>query len=184
MSLRQNSTILSSFTRFHKFFFHKNGLSVLIALATFKRPYAMLHWWVYFNLIMSIFFIYIWTVRDEVHDLCDDDFWSNSSKENILKEYLEEYACVVDDRRFFVPNHRVYWYIMLNIIAAPLLLYFLLTADRRINVVLTAQGVAAIVYFATKSWSFKVSLKSVLYTFVSALWIVYPIMLVISLRNK
>jgi hypothetical protein len=171
---------LSAFTRMQKLFFHKNGIAILIMLATMKKPFYHLHWWVYVNMIMSLFMIYVYVVRDTITEQCEESFWSNPSKDNIMKEYISDYACTVD-RRFFDPDDTVYMYLLLNVLLTPFLIYFLLKSDRRIMYIILTQGVATIGYFVTKSWSFKRSLKSIIYTVISALWVIYPVLLSISL---
>lgn len=175
---------LPALNRFHKFFLHKNGLTLLIMVATMKKPYYYLHWWAYFCLVMSIFFIYILTIRDEIKPVCDPSFWSNPSKDNIMKEYIQEYACVTNDRRFFQPDSYVYWAILWNVVLVPFLLYFLLTADRKIKSILILQAIPTLVYLLSMSWTFSVSFKSVLYILISSIWFIYPVMVYISLKNK
>lgn len=146
--------------------------SVLIFIIIFYLSKSLLHAWLYFNVFISIYEIYIISIRYNLNKDCKSDFWKEEDDGQLFKKAWEEYACVVDER-YFSPNNYVFKFELINVILTILMFT---TNPKMIKVLLFLQFLNCVCYFSTLS-SKSNTMKSHLYRGISALWLVIPVIL-------
>jgi hypothetical protein len=150
--------------------------SLLILLFLCYISKSLLLGWIYFNIFISIYELYIIYNRKDLRESnCDDDFWDRDNNGEIWKKSWEEYACKTD-KRYFNKNNYVFLLEFINVLLTIGLLYAISYKKNLIKTLLLLQFLNAVVYFTTLTAENHGG-KGHIYRGISALWLIVPVLL-------
>lgn len=151
--------------------------SLLILLFICYISKSLLLGWIYFNIFISFYELYIIMYRKDLNQSnCDNDFWNRQNDGNIWKKSWEEYACKTDNR-YFYKNSYVFLLEFINIVLTFALLYSITHNKKYIKPLLILQFFNAVVYFTTLT-TIDYGYKGHIYRGISSLWLIFPMILI------
>ena len=156
-------------------------LSGLLVYASWTTVHPFLFGWLWFNLWIAIYEMYIVYRRKQLTDeKCQPGFWSKSSSPwTFWKDAWNEYTCF-SDTRYLDPNDFVFVIELINAILV-LMMWFLFITNQinSIYPLLILQAYHCGIYFVSLWYSKKINsmypIKLYSYLLISALWIIIPI---------
>lgn len=146
------------------------------------RPF--LFTWLWFNLFIAIYEIYIVAQKDKfTPKQCPNDFWNEPVQDGFWLKAWHEYSCF-SDRRYLSPSDFVFWIEFGNAVLVILLwMAYLLNQTTLLTILLILQAYHCGIYFLSLIQSKKyvqiLPWKRNLYLGISSLWIIVPIICVI-----
>ena len=187
--MRGAPAFLSTYVcRMQPFLILGSAIAIIIAsgaavYSAFPAINPILFAWLWFNLWIAAYEIYIvYNRRNMSPEQCKrpDEFWTRDSGPlRFWKEAWNEYACVADNR-YLDPRDFVFVIESINAVMVAALIYALYakSAPVVIAAILLLQAYHCVIYFA--SWaSYKkrsgLSMKSIIYLLISAIWIFGPL---------
>lgn len=138
--------------------------------------------WLWFNLWIAIYEIYIvYNKRNLTPEACgaSESFWTRDSGPlRFWKEAWNEYACEAD-HRYLDPHDFVFIIEAINAVIVAALIYAIYAKSAPITIaaLLLLQAYHCGIYFVSwaHSGAYKISTKSVAYLLISAIWIFFPV---------
>lgn len=159
-------------------FFHILFISMIMIIFIGYFSNSLLDTWIFFNIFISIYEMYIIIVRKKLtQDDCRDNFWTEKNDGQIFRKAWNEYACVTD-KRYFSPNSYVFLFEFINVIIT---IFLFLNRDKKDNIkkLLLLQFINASIYFTTLTAENK--RFGHIYRSISALWLICPVLLIFNL---
>lgn len=170
------------------------GLFIVLSGIWFARffesaglPISVLPWlfgWLWFNLFIAVYEVYIVWKRADLQRLGCLDFWGETGYKDFWLKAWAEYACQAD-RRYLRPSDFVFWIEFGNAVWVVLLwIAFLARRWYWVGILLLIQAYHCVLYFLTWAHS-NVFLtgKGVAYLGLSALWIILPLVAYMEVRG-
>lgn len=164
------------------------ALILLIAsIRVLKKRQKYIFVWFYFNVLISLYEIYIILVRNNIDSrYCETEFWDKENKRELFLEYWNEYSCKTD-YRYFDKNNYVYILESLNVFFTILLglTLYIKNLEKFQTQVLFLQFLNAVVYFGTlKGYrDGQKPFQDHIYRGISSLWLVIPVLLLINKQD-
>lgn len=158
-------------------------LSGWLVYASWTTVPPLLFGWLWFNLWIAIYEMYIVYCRKQLtKEKCQPGFWSKMNSFQIFwKDAWNEYTCF-SDTRYLEPYDFVFVIELINAILVLMMWFLLITKQMKgIYLLLLIQAYHCGIYFISLWYSQKINRlvpwKTWLYLWISALWILIPLML-------
>jgi hypothetical protein len=151
-----------------------SGYSVI---KLFNISNILLFAWLWFNLFIAIYEIYIVYHRNKFNKVnCPTHYWKNTIKDTFWLDTWHEYTCN-SDKRYLTPSSYVFHIELLNAILVILLwLCYIIHFVPGMLFLLIMQGYVCFIYFITlkNNILYHHTYKLLIYLFISSWWIIVP----------
>lgn len=150
--------------------------SLILFIVIFVASKSLLHSWIYFNIFISLYEMYIILTRKKLNkNNCSDGFWNEEDDGVLFHKAWQEYACKTDERYFDKSNY-VFIFEFINVVLTLLMLVNM----KYVRPLLLLQLLNCSVYFTTLTSDNNTYLGHT-YRAISALWLVVPAILLYRL---